>query len=140
MLQSIGTDIRNLCKNNSFVPTWAYVITWYNSQPVRNYYSSSYINSVYSSQNFSNTFQLLLTSNGNESYAMFNYVSMDWPNEYVSNHFTSTYYYSFYGDLEYSYGQKIFESNSVRNLTDKSNMGRPGRWFLSFNNTNCLFE
>lgn len=134
MLQSIGTDIRNLCKNNSFVPTWAYVITWYNSQPTSSYYTRNY---AYS--NVSSTFQLLLTSNGNESYAMFNYVRMDWPNEYVSSYFSSSYYYSFYGDIYRSYGQKVFESSSLRNLTDNSNMGRPGRWFLSFNNTNCLF-
>jgi hypothetical protein len=142
MIQSIAADVNKLCKYDNFTPSWSYIVTWYEMQPYVSFYRYSYRNdNSRSSYNYSNTFQLLLTSNGNESFAIYNFVRMDWPNEYVSNYFSSFYYYYFY-DFEQSnirYMQSILENNSVRNLTDKSNMGKPGRWFISFNNTNCQF-
>ena len=134
MLKSIGDDVRNLCKYDSFVPIWAYVVTWFECRP-------SYIrdHDVYFGANsdYSNTFQLIMTSNGLQSFAFFNFVRLDWPNDVIESSFSSSYYYSFFESFHYSNGESIFEDQSLRNLTEKSNMGRPGRWFISFNNTDC---
>jgi hypothetical protein len=135
MLLSIGADVRKLCKYDRFVPTWAYVITWYNVRPSTDFDSQFYIVRQF---NYSNTFQLLLTSNGNDSFAMFNYVRMDWPNEHIGKLFSSSYYNFFYDSIEPQYTHYIIEERSSRNnLKDNSNMGRPGRWLIAFNNTNC---
>ena len=81
ILGRIGSDTNSLCKYNNqhFSPTWAYIVTWYECIPfpsVRSY-----------TQRNSNTFQVLLTSNGYESFAIFNFIRMDWPNNYFSKAF-----------------------------------------------------
>ena len=129
ILGSIGSDINSLCKNNNqhFSPTWAYIVTWYECAP--------YTFGTYNTQRNSNTFQMLLTSNGNDSFAILNYISMNWPNNNFKKSFTSGYSLRSY-NLNVN---RIIENVTVSNLIDKSNMERPGRWFINFNNTNCRF-
>ena len=58
---------------NHFMPTWSCIITWYHMKAF-NHYRFPY----------NNTFQLVLASDGEASFVMFNYGGMDWPNEDVN--------------------------------------------------------
>jgi hypothetical protein len=138
MLRSIGSDVRKLCKYDAFLPTWAYVVTWFDCRPYLIRSSNSYYGAE---SNYKNTFQLLLISNGNESFAMYNYVRLDWPNYEIYKRFSSGYdLYLFSAYSRSLYGQYSIENTLVRNLTERSNMDKPGRWFIKFNNTKCGFK
>ena len=138
MLRSIGSDVRKLCKYDAFLPTWAYVVTWFECRP---FFIRSRNSNYGADSNHKNTFQLLLISNGNESFAMYNYVRLDWPNYEIYKSFSSGYDFSFFSAYTGSrYGQYSFENTLVRNLTERSNMDKPGRWFFKFNNTKCGFN
>lgn len=97
--------------------------------------------------NYSNTFQLLLTSNGNVSFAMFNFVRLEWPNDFVAfNNF-----YIHIGSLLVDGSRKVIAKSAIINdqlvflnessmrnkLVEESNMDRPGRWFINFDDVNC---
>jgi hypothetical protein len=138
MLKSIGSDIRNLCKyEDEFKPIWAYVVTWYECRP---FYTNGDNRYYGAESNFTNTFQLLLVSNATQSFAMYNFISMDWPNNAISRLFSSNYYSSDIETFNSHYYQFIIENKSVRNLTENSNMAKAGRWFISFNNTKCALK
>lgn len=127
ILRSIETDVRNLCEYDKFTAIWAYIVTWFEYRP-------RFINSA--DFNYSNTFQLIMTSNGIESYVMFNYIRLDWPNDVLKQDFASK---SLFYLIPIKEIHITIENKTVRNLIEKSNMGRKGQWFISFNNTNCRF-
>ena len=77
-----------------------------------------------------------MISNGKDSYAMFNYIRLDWPNDVLKHNFTSK---SLFYLIPIKEIEITIENKTVRNLIEKSNMGRNGQWFISFNNTNCRF-
>lgn len=140
---SIGADVRKICGDRYFSPTWAYIVTWYGCEP--NSINSSFINpSKNGESNYSNTFQLLMISNGFQSFAIIKYVKMDWPNEAVVKEFSS-YYNFFVQDLSTfpspttRNDMVMLENKSVQNLTSGSNMNRPGQWFISFDDK-CHFK
>ena len=133
IIEEIGSEIKGLCKYDNYTVSWAYLVTWYECPPYHQYRYFSY---------YLNTFQLLLTSNGIESFAMFNYIRMDWPNSQYYRTFSSGYelsYYSIYSVRIRTELEVFIENKTVQNLIDKSNIGKTGRWFISFNNTRCRF-
>ena len=140
---SIGAEVRKLCKDPNYSPTWAYIVTWYGCEP--NSINSSFINPSHDVESdYSNTFQLLMISDGFQSFAMIKYVKMDWPDEAVVKEFSS-YYNFFVQDLSAfpspttRNDMVMFENKSVRNLTHGSNMNRSGHWFISFDDK-CHFK
>lgn len=132
-IEEIGSEISSLCKYSNYTPSWVYLVTWYECEAYTLYsYLSKYVN----------TFQLLLVSNGNESFAMFNYIRMDWPTDNHYKDFSSGYNLknqSIYSMRSHSQLNVNIEISSVQNLIENSNMGKAGRWFISFNNTRCRF-
>lgn len=97
--------------------------------------------------NYSNTFQLLLTSNGNASFAMFNFVRLEWPNDFDAfNNF-----FIHIGSLLVDRSRIVIAKSTIINdqlvflnessmrnkLIEESNMDWPGRWFFSFDDANC---
>jgi hypothetical protein len=133
MLDSIGADIRELCKMESFTPTWAYAVTWFECRPYYKYQGDV----LYGAKsNYKDTFQLLMTTNGRDSFAFYNYIQMDWPNNVIFDYFEAGFSMV---DNVFRSTKVVYENKVVRNLVEKSNMGKPGRWFITFNNTNCRF-
>jgi nidogen (entactin) len=138
LLDSIGADIRKACNGTWFNPTWAYSVTWY---LVRPYYRKNGDILYGSKSNSSNTFQIVLASNGRASFALFKYVRLDWPNSDLDVTFESGYRMT---DSMFGITKKIFESSnspiSKANLLNKSNMETPGTWILTFNHTRCSIK
>jgi hypothetical protein len=129
IIRAVDADVREICNCDRFNATWVYIITWYDFRPV-------FLNSaeLKIKLNYSNTFQLIMISDENDFYAMFNLVRLQWPNNVVNVTFSSKV------TLHHRFNQTIlFENETAANLLEKSNMNRPGRWFLSFNNSNCSF-
>lgn len=138
-IKSIGSDIRSICKYDQFIPTWSYLFTWF-------------VNAVSfkgnsTGMNYSNMFQLLLTSNGNVSFAIFNFVRLEWPNDFDAFNNFFIHIGSLFVDRSRVViakstiinDQLVFlNDSSMRNkLIEESNMDRPGRWFASFDDANC---
>ncbi|RNA40473.1 nidogen and EGF-like domain-containing 1, partial [Brachionus plicatilis] len=99
-LQKIGLEIR-LSLSSSFYPNWAFVVTWDEVAP----FSSSLASPK-------NTFQLVLTTNGSSSFAIFNYGQLDWESSR-----------GFVAGINSGDGINYLEiSNSSRSLMIKSNV------------------
>lgn len=123
VIASISRDVNKMCKYNQsrFTPKWTYIVSWFDLE-------NDFIG------NYSNIFQLIMTSNGKDSFAIFKYVRLKF-------NFDLTFYTFigyFMADTLRSYKISL-EEKSMRNLIEKSNMNRSGQWFISFNNTNCHF-
>lgn len=122
LLESIGADVRSLCNMENFTPTWAYIVTYFELKSRQ--------------ADLKNTFQVLLVSNGNESFAIFNYIRMEWPNSSSKlRNFEAGFY--FRDNTLHITKKYLIENTTLSNLVTGSNMGRPGRWFISFNHDNC---
>ena len=125
VIKSISRDVNKNCKYNEsrFTPKWTYIVGWFELE-------DDFIG------NYSNIFQLIMTSNGKDSFAIFNFDSLNSLN---------TFDLTFYTFIGYSMADTLMsdrisiEEKSMRNLIEKSNMNRSGQWFISFNNTNCHF-
>lgn len=108
-----------------FRSEWAYIISW-NEAPV---YLS--LDDRYGTKfRFRNIFQLLLTTNGVQSFAIFNYRRMDWPNSQVNSTFIAGY-----SSDETTFF--ILSNNTKSTLIEQTNIGQPGRWVLPLNDKNC---
>jgi len=75
-MDQISRDINSFKPSKfvaDFIPNWASVITWFQikSHPHRRFV-------------YKNSFQLVLTSDGETSYIMFNYGDLQWPNKVVN--------------------------------------------------------
>lgn len=139
LLESIGSNVQSLCRNESFVAKWAYIVTWFESPP----YNGQRLTALGGKSDYKNTFQLLMTSDGKDLYAMFNFIQLDWPNSVVLKSFISGYMFLDVSPsplFRYHYNQKLIESTNASNLVGKSNMALPGRWFINFNNNSCGFN
>jgi len=116
-LSQIAYDIKlydpsNLRMNN-FMPTWSCIATWYQLK-AHNHRRFPY----------NNTFQLVLASNGEASYIMFNYGGMDWPNMNVNVSVTVGYNL---GDSD-SFFQIKDSALNITDLQHRSNVGLRSRW------------
>lgn len=103
---------------------WAYVVTW-NDAPVYLGLEDRYGTKF----QYRNIFQLLLSTNGAQSFAIFNYRRMDWPNEYINSTFIAGYNAA---DTNW-----LVLANSTKTLVEKSNVDVPGRWVLPLNDIKC---
>lgn len=117
-LQIIENDVQD--KFFSFYDyraTWAFVVTWIDV-PQFNYNNSF------------NTFQVVLTSNGTLSFAIFNYEKLDWVIETAQAGLNG-------GDKVHFFNLPGSFSNSIKNLTSLSNVGVIGKWMYR---TDSLFN
>lgn len=123
---SINLDVKKRCPGLNYRTEWAYIVTW-NDAPV---YLS--LDDRYGSKfQFRNVFQLLLTTDGTNSFVIFNYVRLDWPNQYIN----STFQAGFNSADSQFY---VLENMNKSKLAEKSNIDKPGRWVLPLNdNINC---
>lgn len=132
LLYSIGLDIQRACNESMTTPLWAYIVTWFEVRPY--FYQDR--NDLYGTQSMhKNTFQLVLASNRQKSFAIHNYMRLDWPNNEIDTEFTSGYIKSFVEEIN-----TIKISESRVDLLTNSNIGRPGRWVMAFNNPICTLN
>lgn len=138
-LELIGVDVRNLCQMESFTPTWAYIITYFENRPNMMPYPRTNDEQFEAMSNLKNTFQVLLVTNGNDSFAFYRYVKMEWPNNlFQYNNINAGFYFDDY--TNHRMDKYFIKNNSLSNLVENSNMGITGRWFINFNNDNCRFN
>lgn len=91
-----------------FSAIWAFVVTWVNVTQLNG-------------NNLGNTFQVVLTTNGSVSFAIFNYESLSWSSGTSQAGLNA-------GDGIHFYNLPGSYSNSIKNLTNLSNVGLPGKW------------
>lgn len=132
LLEAIGSDIRSKCSRTSFKPNWAYVVTWYEARPYYRHLGDAFYGAK---SNYTNTFQALIATDNTEFFAIYNYINMNWPNSFIDSPFESGFST---WDITFRTTSVYFETKEIRNLLEKTNMNKPGRWLISFNNTNCL--
>lgn len=104
VLSSIQRDL-NILDFHVFL-TWAFIVTWNEVAPF-----------AYSSLNIpKNTFQLVLATDGQNSFAIFNYGLLQWENDFVAG-------------IKNEY-RKSFNiiSNSSKTLMSESNANFQGKW------------
>jgi len=116
-LEQISYEV-NLHKPTSygmdFMPTWSCIVTWYQLKAFNHRRLDS-----------NNTFQLVLASNGEMSYVMFNYGDLHWPNNDVKVS-VSVGYNS--GDNQTFFQKEHSASVNISELQHKSNVGMRSRW------------
>jgi len=118
-LKQIEFEIDRLTKAswcNEFKASWVAVITWYKLKAFN-----------HRRFEYNNTFQLVLTTNGEESYVLFNYGRMQWPNSRVKVNVESGFNLGdgkLYHQMEGSFSSKIVE------LEKKSNVGMRSKWLF----------
>ncbi|PIN93178.1 hypothetical protein AB205_0035040 [Aquarana catesbeiana] len=119
LLSRATTDIRTYFHGVNFTAQWVFVATWHRVV----YYGSS--------TNQVNTFQAVLTTDGNQTFLMYNYDDIQWPSIYSNGYYQhgplalaglnsgyNTGYYTLPGSL----------TLSIANLSSTSNVNVTGRW------------
>ncbi|PIO32811.1 hypothetical protein AB205_0165870 [Aquarana catesbeiana] len=119
LLSRATSDIRTYFHAVNFTAQWVFVATWHRVT----YYGSS--------TNRVNTFQAVLTTDGNQTFLLYNYDDIQWPSIYAYGSYQhgplalaglnsgyDTGYYTLPGSL----------TLSVANLSSTSNVNVTGRW------------
>jgi len=122
-LDHISYDVdahRASCLRSSFLPTWALIVTWYQLKAVS-----------HRRHPYSNTFQLVLASDGEESYVLFNYGGIEWPNKNVNASVTVGYNL---GDKKNFFEIKRSPAVNFLDLQNGSNVGMKSRWMYRVDN------
>lgn len=117
-LNEVSYEIDRLTQarcDSSYKPSWVAIITWYR---MRAFFHPRFAN---------NTFQLIMTTNGEDSYVIFNYGRLQWPNKYTD--------VSVEAGLNLDDGTKFFrmEGSSTQNITQlvkKSNVNLQSKWLF----------
>ncbi|XP_077312589.1 uncharacterized protein LOC143933542 isoform X4 [Lithobates pipiens] len=113
------SDVRTYFHAVNFTAQWVFVVTWHRVT----YYGSS--------TNRVNTFQAVLTTDGNQTFLLYNYDDIQWPSIYAYGYYQhgplalaglnsgyDTGYYTLPGSL----------TLSIANLSSTSNTNVTGRW------------
>ena len=132
LLYSLGESIRGYCEMESYTIKWAHVVTWYESRARKYPLLPSYKSRLL----FKNTFQLLMVTDGSNSFAFYNYVRMEWPNDVITNDFEAGYEFI---SKFLTMAHLVIEKKQVNNLVSNSNIEIPGRWFMAFRNPKCYY-
>ncbi|XP_040182910.1 uncharacterized protein LOC120916156 [Rana temporaria] len=119
LLSRATSDVRTYFHAGNFTAQWVFVATWHRVP----YYESS--------TNRVNTFQAVLTTDGNQTFLLYNYDDIQWPSIYAYGHYQhgpltlaglnsgyDTGYYTLPGSL----------TPSIANLSSTSNVNVTGRW------------
>lgn len=126
LLNPINKDIKKRCPKMNFKSDWAYMVSWNDAPTYLN------IDDRYGDKSrFKNVFQLVITTDGANSFAIFNYVKLDWPNDYINATFQAGYNSK---DSRFY----VLENKNKDRLLTETNINKPGRWVLPLNdNKNC---
>uniref|UniRef100_A0A672P1U9 Tectorin alpha n=1 Tax=Sinocyclocheilus grahami TaxID=75366 RepID=A0A672P1U9_SINGR len=127
ILERVTQDVRKYLKNMvSFTATWVFIATW--NQVT--FYGGSQTTPV-------NTFQAVLISDGQASFAMFNYGEINWSTGTASGGDPltglggTTAQAGFNGgDVSHFLNLPGSRSNEVVNIEQTTNVNVPGRWFF----------
>lgn len=101
---------------SSFGPEWAVIITWFQLSA-----------NQHTRFGHNNTFQLVISSDGIQSYVIFNYGPLAWPNEKVKVNVVSGYNV---GDNERFFEMAESFTPNIVNLQHRSNVNIPGKWIF----------
>jgi len=118
-LRQIEFEIDRLTKAScceEFKASWVAVITWYKQKAFN-----------HKRYEYNNTFQLVLTTNGEESYVLFNYGRLEWPNSRVKANVESGLNL---GDGKNYYKMEGSFTPTVIDLENKSNVGMRSKWLF----------
>jgi len=110
---------------HGFKASWVAVITWYKLKAFN-----------HRRYEFNNTFQLVLTTNGEESYVVFNYGRLEWPNTRVKVNVESGFNL---GDLKNYHQMEDSFSPKIAELEKKSNVGMRSKWLFRVDEFQTLF-
>ena len=124
-LDRVASEINPLRQNRTlYKPSWASVITWFQMKAFN-----------HRRFDFNNTFQLVLTTDGSQSYAMFNYGRLSWPNSKVKVNVISGY--NLGDNTNFIQMDGSFTPN-ITNLEFSSNVGLASKWIFRLDN-HCNF-
>ncbi|CAH2318184.1 hypothetical protein AB205_0044100 [Pelobates cultripes] len=133
LLSRVTSDIRSYFNYLDFTSRWLFVATW-----DRVAYYGSLVN-----QQQTNTFQVVLTTNGNATFVLFNYGTIQWTTGTASGGVNGT------GGIPALAGAGVDNGNqtgfykipgsltpAIINISSTSNVNVPGRWALEVNKLN----
>ncbi|XP_068098421.1 uncharacterized protein, partial [Hyperolius riggenbachi] len=125
LLHQVSSDIRTYFHDEDFTAQWVFVATWH-----RVAYFGSNTNKV-------DTFQAVVTTDGNQTFLFYNYADLQWPSMREDgsrydgpltlagiNSGYNTGYYTLPGSL----------SHDIRNVSSTSNVNVTGRWVFKVGN------
>ncbi|XP_068098422.1 uncharacterized protein [Hyperolius riggenbachi] len=125
LLHQVSSDIRTYFHDEDFTAQWVFVATWH-----RVAYFGSNTNKV-------DTFQAVVTTDGNQTFLFYNYADLQWPSMREDgsrydgpltlagiNSGFNTGYYTLPGSL----------SHDIRNVSSTSNVNVTGRWVFKVGN------
>lgn len=107
-LEKIGLEIEKSF-SNFFTPKWAFVSTWFEITSDLHY-----------NRDKINTFQIVLTSDQFNSYAILNYDKMEWGRQFMSG---ISFGFNLYSE--------IINTNPRSILVENSNVGQKGKWIFN---------
>jgi len=128
-LNDVEYEIDRLTKSSCgflFKPSWAAVITWHQLKAFN-----------HRRFEYNNTFQLVLTSNGHESYVIFNYGRLQWPNSRVKVNVEAGFNF---GDGKTYYQMNGSFSQNITEVERKSNVGIRSKWLFRVDQFENAFE
>jgi hypothetical protein len=128
-LKRIHNEIERIPENSSnFLPKWAAVVTWHKIQAFN-----------HKRFDFENSLQLILASDSIQSYVLFNYGNLTWPNPKVKVEVVSGY--NLGDNINFFEMNESFSTN-ITDLQYKSNVDFPGKWIFrvdTFQESNVIF-
>ncbi|XP_053307396.1 alpha-tectorin-like [Spea bombifrons] len=115
LLERATSDITSYFSNTTFSAQWVLVATW---DKVASYY--------YDASQW-NTFQVVLTTDGNFTFVLFNYIDINWPQNATSKEQSAL------AGLNSGSSRGFYElpqslTSDILNLPQTSNVNVPGRW------------
>ena len=122
-LNQIATEIRGAFPLfNNYIPTWAYVTTWYQVPEFPT-----------GPPSINNTFQAIITTNGINSFAIYNYERLVWPTT-TSNRRAQAGFNA--GDGRTFYIINGSFTQDILSLNSRSNVELGGKWIFRVDGAN----
>lgn len=121
ILEQINNDINKKYKDLDFKADWMHIVIWNKVPPFMNSINTSLLS-------FRNTFKVIITSDKNNfnSFVIFNYAQLEWPNKLIDITFQAGYSASMKNYF-------ILESSNLTNLLLNTNFNKPGQWIFKLN-------
>lgn len=118
-LNDVSFEIDRLTKANyasSYKPSWVAIVTWYQMKSF-----------MTPTKSHKNTFQLIMTTNGEDSYVLFNYGRLQWPSE---NAYIEVEAGFNFGDNVQFFRMEGSGTHNISQLENKSNVNMRSKWLF----------